>query len=215
MSEEDEPINNGEGNGSSFYREQDRLLPVANVGRIMKRAVPNIAKVSKGAKESVQECVSEFIGFVTSEASDLLQAEKRKTITGDDLMNALNKLGFEAYTPVLQEYLVQFRTDQKTKKAGADGILDPNEPIKKTRGRKRKRPPSPAPGAPAPAPASSSSSVFAAQLSSSSSALPTFSIATQDPHQLYQQQMMMMQMQAQSHHPQPQTELVEDDDDEE
>jgi nuclear transcription Y subunit beta len=142
MSDEDEPSGNHSGQ-PAFFREQDRLLPVANVGRIMKRAVPNIAKVSKSAKETVQECVSEFIGFVTSEASDLLQAEKRKTITGDDLMNALNSLGFEAYAPTLQEYLIQIRTEMKTKKAGADGVVDPNEPIKKTRGRKRKRPPSP------------------------------------------------------------------------
>lgn len=48
-------------------REQDRLLPIANVGRIMKLAVPPAAKISKEAKESVQECVSEFITFVSSE----------------------------------------------------------------------------------------------------------------------------------------------------
>lgn len=49
------------------FREQDRLLPIANVGRIMKLAVPPSAKISKEAKESVQECVSEFISFVSSE----------------------------------------------------------------------------------------------------------------------------------------------------
>lgn len=52
---------------SDFIREQDRLLPIANVARIMKDAVPANAKVAKDAKETVQECVSEFIAFVTSE----------------------------------------------------------------------------------------------------------------------------------------------------
>ncbi|KAF3955604.1 hypothetical protein CMV_019187, partial [Castanea mollissima] len=33
-----------------------------------------------------QECVSEFISFITSEASDKCQREKRKTINGDDLL---------------------------------------------------------------------------------------------------------------------------------
>eukprot|EP00249_Psilotum_nudum_P029127 c39433_g1_i1 orf=103-339(+) len=42
-------------------RDLDRLLPIANVGRIMKRALPANAKISKEAKETVQECVSEFI----------------------------------------------------------------------------------------------------------------------------------------------------------
>lgn len=50
-----------------LIREQDRLLPIANVARIMKQAVPTNAKIAKEAKETVQECVSEFISFVTSE----------------------------------------------------------------------------------------------------------------------------------------------------
>lgn len=48
-------------------REHDRLLPIANVARIMKQAVPINAKIAKDAKETVQKCVSEFISFVTSE----------------------------------------------------------------------------------------------------------------------------------------------------
>ena len=33
----------------------------------MKKALPVNAKIAKDAKETVQECVSEFIGFITSE----------------------------------------------------------------------------------------------------------------------------------------------------
>ena len=33
----------------------------------MKKALPSNAKVAKDAKETVQECVSEFISFITSE----------------------------------------------------------------------------------------------------------------------------------------------------
>ena len=52
-----------------IVRDQDRLMPIANVARIMKQAVPQSAKISKDAKECVQECVSEFISFVSSEYS--------------------------------------------------------------------------------------------------------------------------------------------------
>lgn len=38
----------------------------------MKRALPDTAKMSKEAKGCIQECVSEFIGFVTSEARYVL-----------------------------------------------------------------------------------------------------------------------------------------------
>lgn len=48
-------------------REQDRYLPIANIGRIMKRSLPKNAKIAKDAKDVVQECVSEFISFITSE----------------------------------------------------------------------------------------------------------------------------------------------------
>ena len=48
------------------FKEQDRFLPIANVARIMKRALPENAKIAKEAKECVQECVSEFISFITS-----------------------------------------------------------------------------------------------------------------------------------------------------
>lgn len=47
--------------------EQDRYLPIANISRIMKRSIPSSAKISREAKECVQECVSEFIAFITSE----------------------------------------------------------------------------------------------------------------------------------------------------
>lgn len=45
----------------------ERYLPIANIGRIMKSCLPESAKISKDSKETVQECVSEFISFVTSE----------------------------------------------------------------------------------------------------------------------------------------------------
>lgn len=37
---------------------------IANVARIMKNSLPSSAKVSKEAKECVQECVSEYISFI-------------------------------------------------------------------------------------------------------------------------------------------------------
>ncbi|GIL89113.1 hypothetical protein Vretimale_16149 [Volvox reticuliferus] len=95
--------------GNSNAREQDRYLPIANISRIMKKALPTNAKIAKDAKETVQECVSEFISFITSEASDKCQREKRKTINGDDLLWAMTTLGFEEYLEPLKLYLAKFR----------------------------------------------------------------------------------------------------------
>ncbi|KAG8372961.1 hypothetical protein BUALT_Bualt12G0121500 [Buddleja alternifolia] len=90
-------------------KEQERLLPIANVGRIMKQILPSNAKISKEAKETMQECVSEFIGFVTGEASEKCRKERRKTVNGDDVCWALGTLGFDEYAGPLKRYLDRYR----------------------------------------------------------------------------------------------------------
>ncbi|PAV20426.1 transcriptional activator [Pyrrhoderma noxium] len=94
------------------YREQDRFLPIANVARIMKSSVPPTAKIAKDAKECVQECVSEFISFVTSEAAEKCGLEKRKTVGGEDVLYALSSLGFENYAETLKIHLAKLRQHQ-------------------------------------------------------------------------------------------------------
>uniref|UniRef100_A0A8C2A3K0 Transcription factor CBF/NF-Y/archaeal histone domain-containing protein n=1 Tax=Cyprinus carpio TaxID=7962 RepID=A0A8C2A3K0_CYPCA len=94
----DESFNDHEdGNGSKdYFREQDIYLPIANVARIMKNAIPQTGKVisgnfknvscnlgSKDAKECVQECVSEFISFMTSEPLKLYLQKFREAMKGE------------------------------------------------------------------------------------------------------------------------------------
>lgn len=104
-------------------REQDRYLPIANIARIMKNVLPENAKIAKDSKETVQECVSEFISFITSEASDKCMQEKRKTINGDDLLWAMSTLGFDKYVEPLRQYLTKYREavkGEKPEKKGKD-----------------------------------------------------------------------------------------------
>jgi len=93
-------------------KEQDRWLPIANVARIMKTALPENAKIAKEAKECMQECVSEFISFITSEASEKCHQEKRKTVNGEDILFAMTSLGFENYAEALKIYLSKYREQQ-------------------------------------------------------------------------------------------------------
>ncbi|QDS68058.1 hypothetical protein FKW77_009796 [Venturia effusa] len=107
-------------------KEQDRWLPIANVARIMKSALPENAKIAKEAKECMQECVSEFISFITSEASEKCQQEKRKTVNGEDILFAMTSLGFENYSEALKIYLARYRetllaSQKSTGPSGAAG----------------------------------------------------------------------------------------------
>jgi len=110
--------------------EDQRLLPIANISRIMKRALPPTAKMSKEAKACVQECVSEFIGFITNEASERLVEDKRKTITGDDVIDSMRALGFDAYMAFLPQFLSYYRRNKgkggplKKQKLQAPSLLD-------------------------------------------------------------------------------------------
>ncbi|KAF3055838.1 Nuclear transcription factor Y subunit beta [Daldinia childiae] len=96
-------------------KEQDRWLPIANVARIMKTALPENAKIAKEAKECMQECVSEFISFITSEASEKCHQEKRKTVNGEDILFAMTSLGFENYAEALKIYLSKYRESQSNR----------------------------------------------------------------------------------------------------
>ncbi|KAI6683989.1 hypothetical protein NL676_029902 [Syzygium grande] len=53
----------------------------------------------------MQECVSEFICFVTSEASEKCRKERRKTVNGDDICCAMETLGFDDYAGLLRRFI--------------------------------------------------------------------------------------------------------------
>ncbi|XP_072026084.1 uncharacterized protein [Amphiura filiformis] len=120
---DDDGATGGEDKGSmSPLREQDRFLPIANVARIMKNSIPKNGKISKEAKECVQECISEFISFITSEASERCHQEKRKTINGEDILFAMSTLGFDNYVEPLKLYLQKYRESMKGDKVLPTGV---------------------------------------------------------------------------------------------
>lgn len=108
--------------------QHERLLPIANVGRIMKQILPPSAKVSKEAKETIQECATEFISFVTGEASDKCHKENRKTVNGDDICWALSSLGFDNYAEAMLRYLHRIREFERQRinqsKASSSNIIN-------------------------------------------------------------------------------------------
>ncbi|CAH2038513.1 unnamed protein product [Thlaspi arvense] len=93
--------------------DEDRLLPIANVGRLMKQILPTNAKISKEAKQTVQECATEFISFVTCEASDKCHRENRKTVNGDDIWWALSTLGLDNYADAVGRHLHKYREAER------------------------------------------------------------------------------------------------------
>ncbi|GAA0147933.1 DNA-binding transcription factor [Lithospermum erythrorhizon] len=104
-------INNNENTIAVEELENDQLMPLANIDRIMRQILPYRTKVSKEAKLTIQKCVSEFISFITSEAKDNCTLEQRRKINGDDLIIAMRNLGFIEYANILSIYLIRLRQD--------------------------------------------------------------------------------------------------------
>ncbi|KAG7982864.1 hypothetical protein I3843_04G074800 [Carya illinoinensis] len=114
MEDDDESHGNGPNSGnpeSSCLKSSTIIMIPVNV------------KISKDAKEAVQECVSEFISFVTDAASVKCQREKRKTHPPSSAKEkrgrpsmgmisyiwAITTLGLEDYVSPLKTYLQKFR----------------------------------------------------------------------------------------------------------
>lgn len=84
-------------------------MPIANVTRIMRRILPPHAKISDDAKETIQECVTEFISFITGEANAKCNQEFRKTVTPEDVLKAMGTLGLDNYAEALTVFLNKHR----------------------------------------------------------------------------------------------------------
>eukprot|EP00049_Salpingoeca_infusionum_P005843 m.97784 g.97784 ORF g.97784 m.97784 type:complete len:197 (-) comp13110_c0_seq16:231-821(-) len=85
-----------------------RLLPMHNVEKVMRSAIPQEFQLSRWTKLLMQEAASEFISFVASEAAD-----PKLGCTGvmscEDVLRALNSLGFEHMVSPLSQYTAQCR----------------------------------------------------------------------------------------------------------
>jgi nuclear transcription Y subunit beta len=69
---------------------------------------PSHAKISDDSKETIQECVSEYISLIIGEVNDRCQ-RPTGTITAEDVLWAMSKLGFDDYIEPLSVYLSRYR----------------------------------------------------------------------------------------------------------
>ncbi|CAM6127898.1 unnamed protein product [Calypogeia fissa] len=102
-------------NDDSDIREligDDLFVPMRTITCIMKRAIPqwqtwNGEPFAKDAKKLIQSSVSMFICLITQEASARVKAEGRTILTAEDLLWAMEQLGFDDYVPLLRVYLLK------------------------------------------------------------------------------------------------------------
>ncbi|CAH1994133.1 unnamed protein product [Acanthoscelides obtectus] len=94
---------------------EDLTLPNGSVQKIIKEALPDNTNVGKDARLALSRAASVFVLYVTSQASNEAQKVNRKTLTKEDVINALKDLEFEDFIEPLQIALKEFK-EAKAKK---------------------------------------------------------------------------------------------------
>ncbi|XP_015586095.1 DNA polymerase epsilon subunit 3 isoform X2 [Cephus cinctus] len=97
-------------------RLEDLNLPNAVVTRIVKEALPNGVTIGKEARAAVAKAASIFILYLTSTANSIAKKGNRKTISGPDVIQAMEEIEFDQFIDHLQEALENFKRTQKEKK---------------------------------------------------------------------------------------------------
>jgi histone H3/H4 len=67
------------------------------------------AKIDEDVRGAVDRCTLQFAQLITTKAAEECQKDKRSIMTGNDLINAMEILGFDHYVGPLSEYLRRYR----------------------------------------------------------------------------------------------------------
>lgn len=111
-------------------RPEDLNLPNAVVTRIIKDALPEGVNVSKEARLAISKAASVFVLYATSISNNFAVKGKRKTINGQDVLNAMENMEFEQFIDPLQQCQEAFRQekiDKKKEKVSKPALPAPTE----------------------------------------------------------------------------------------
>ncbi|XP_016579564.2 nuclear transcription factor Y subunit B-9 [Capsicum annuum] len=106
---------------------QDLLLPVTIVTRIMHKTLPMHATVNDDVVEAIQKIVSYFIHRITIKANEYCHMDKRKIVTTEDIIWAMNNVGLHNYGELLTHYLHNYHQENSMHYLWPN-IMQPNAP---------------------------------------------------------------------------------------
>lgn len=86
-------------------RLEDLNLPNASVAKIIKEAIPENINLSKDAKTALARAAAVFVLYVSTHASQEAKKAHRKTMVGQDVIDALENLEFEEFIGPLNDFL--------------------------------------------------------------------------------------------------------------
>ncbi|XP_064109809.1 LOW QUALITY PROTEIN: DNA polymerase epsilon subunit 3-like [Macrobrachium nipponense] len=95
---------------------EDLNLPNAVITRLIKDSLPEGIVVAKEARSAIARAASVFVLYTTSTANNLAQKNKKKTVSAQDIFNAMKEMEFEKFVEPLQESLDLYKKSMQNKK---------------------------------------------------------------------------------------------------
>lgn len=97
-------------------RLEDLNLPISVVSRLVKEALPDGISIAKEARTGLAKVASVFVLYVTSASTNVAKKAGRKTLTGQDVLDAMEDIEFEKFIEPLKESLEIYKASLKLKK---------------------------------------------------------------------------------------------------
>lgn len=97
-------------------RIQDLNLPSAIVQRLIKDALPDNISISKDARTAIGKAASVFTIYLSCAATNEAKKLKHKTITPQNILDALEEIEFESFVDPVKETLDTYQKIAKAKK---------------------------------------------------------------------------------------------------
>ncbi|XP_077286265.1 DNA polymerase epsilon subunit 3-like [Arctopsyche grandis] len=95
---------------------EDLNLPLTVVSRIIKDALPAGVSVTKEARIGLAKVASVFVLYVTSASTNVAKKAGRRTLVGQDVLDAMEDIEFEKFVEHLRDCLETYKVSVKHKK---------------------------------------------------------------------------------------------------
>eukprot|EP01029_Cantina_marsupialis_P010460 TRINITY_DN2385_c0_g1_i1.p1 TRINITY_DN2385_c0_g1~~TRINITY_DN2385_c0_g1_i1.p1 ORF type:complete len:110 (-),score=14.15 TRINITY_DN2385_c0_g1_i1:85-414(-) len=98
-------------------------LPMMSCARVVKSVVPPGTAVSKDARQAFTKAASMFVFYLSTMASDKAKANKRTTVSAQDVVKCLQEMDYKE----ISEKLAHFGAKPEKKKRVAPSTKAPEE----------------------------------------------------------------------------------------
>ncbi|KAG2387326.1 hypothetical protein C9374_001658 [Naegleria lovaniensis] len=89
----------------------DFTLPKATIQKLIKEHLGDSIRCATDTRDLIVECCVEFVQMIAAEANTICEQQERKTIAGEHVIEALQKLGYGEYIQSVNEAHAQFKTE--------------------------------------------------------------------------------------------------------